>query len=182
MPRQGLVAALGPCAASEGRRALRPVAKHMNPQAAQQAQNYLRTRVLTATPEQLQLMLFDGALRFGEQARAALEKRDWEGTYNHITRVQKIIAELTGSLKHDVNPDLCGKLAALYNYAHRKLTEACIDHAGGAGRGDEGPALTSARPGRCCSTSSASRRPRSTRERSTCPPPPRMEAQIRMTA
>jgi flagellar secretion chaperone FliS len=104
-------------------------ATHMNPQAAQQAQNYLRTRVLTATPEQLQLMLFDGALRFGEQARAALGKRDWEGTYNHIGRVQKIIAELTASLKHDVNPELCGKLASLYNYAHRKLTEACIDHA-----------------------------------------------------
>ena len=100
----------------------------MNPQAAQQAQNYLRTRVLTATPEQLQLMLFDGALRFGEQARQALEKKDWEGTYNHISKAQKIIAELTGSLKHDVNPDLCGKLAALYNYAYRKLTEASVRH------------------------------------------------------
>ena len=32
-----------------------------NPQAAQQ---YLRTKVLTATPEQLQLMLYDGAIRF----------------------------------------------------------------------------------------------------------------------
>lgn len=100
----------------------------MNPQVAQQAQNYLRTRVLTATPEQLQLMLFDGALRFGEQARAAMEKKDWEGTYNHITRVQKIIAELTGSLKHDLAPELCGKLAALYNYAYRHLTDACIAH------------------------------------------------------
>ena len=38
----------------------------MNPKAAQQ---YFRTKVLTATPEQLQLMLFDGALRFGEQAK-----------------------------------------------------------------------------------------------------------------
>ncbi|MDB5290844.1 MAG: Flagellar protein FliS, partial [Phycisphaerales bacterium] len=36
----------------------------MNPQAAQ---NYLRTRVLTATPEQLQMMLYDGAIRFAEQ-------------------------------------------------------------------------------------------------------------------
>src|SRR3954466_8790117 len=104
----------------------------MNPQvaqqAAQQAQNYLRMRVMTATPEQLQLMLFDGALRFGEQARQSLEKKDWEGTYNHISRVQKIRAELTVSLKHDVNPDLCGKLSAISNYAYRKLTEACVRH------------------------------------------------------
>ena len=42
----------------------------------QAAANYLRTKVLTATPEQLQLMLYDGAIRFTEQARAALEKKD----------------------------------------------------------------------------------------------------------
>ena len=38
----------------------------MNQQAAQ---NYLKTKVFTATPEQLQLMLYDGAIRFGEQAK-----------------------------------------------------------------------------------------------------------------
>src|ERR1700742_3742680 len=76
-----------------------------NPQAAQ---NYLRTRVLTATPEQLQLMLYDGALRFGEQARLALEKKNFEDSYNNITKVQKILTELSGTLKHDLAPELCG--------------------------------------------------------------------------
>ena len=33
-----------------------------------------------------------------------------------------------GALKHDTNPDLCGKLSALYNYAYRKLIEANVDH------------------------------------------------------
>ena len=98
----------------------------MNPQAAQ---NYLRTKVLTATPEQLQLMLYDGALRFGEQARLALEQKNYEQSYTLISRVQKILAELTGSLKHDVAPDLCGKLAALYNFAFRKLVEANLQRA-----------------------------------------------------
>src|SRR3954465_7232389 len=93
----------------------------MNPQAQQQAQNYLRTRVMTATPEQLQMMLFDGAVRFLEQARAALGKQDWGESYQNISRTEKIITELLGSLKHDVNPDLCGKLSALYTYAFRKL-------------------------------------------------------------
>ncbi len=96
----------------------------MNPQAAQQAQQqYLRTRVMTATPEQLQMMLFDGAIRFCEQAKASLERRDYEGSYNNISRAQKIVMELTGSLKHDVAPDLCGKLAAIYNYTYRKLSK-----------------------------------------------------------
>ena len=92
------------------------------------AQNYLRTRVLTATPEQLQMMLYDGAIRFGEQARLALEKKNFEESYNNISRVQKIITELSCTLKHDVAPDLCGKLAALYNYAYKKLIEANVSH------------------------------------------------------
>lgn len=97
----------------------------MNPQAAQQ---YLRTKILTATPEQLQLMLYDGAIRFGEQARAALQQNNFEQTYNLISRVQKIITEMSCTLKHDVSPDLCGKLAALYNFAYKKLIEANIEH------------------------------------------------------
>ena len=97
----------------------------MNPQAAQ---NYLRTRVLTATPEQLQLMLYDGAIRFTEQARVALQKNDFEGTYNNVSRAQKIITELNCGLRHKVAPDLCAKLASLYNYIYRQLVEAGVHH------------------------------------------------------
>jgi flagellar protein FliS len=96
-----------------------------NPQAAQ---NYLRMRVMTATPEQLQMMLYDGAIRFADQARVALQERNYEKSYAMISRVQKILTEMSASLKHDVYPEMCGKLAALYNYAYRKLIEANIDH------------------------------------------------------
>src|SRR5688572_30095595 len=99
----------------------------MNPQLAQQ--QYLRTKVLTATPEQLQLMLYDGAIRFAEQARTALVNKNYEESYRLITRVQQILTELSCSLKHDVAPELCGKLSALYNFVYRKLIEANIDHA-----------------------------------------------------
>jgi flagellar secretion chaperone FliS len=94
----------------------------------QAAANYLRTKVLTATPEQLQLMLYDGAIRFTEQAKAALVKNDFENSFNGISRAQKIIAELSSSLKHELAPDLCGKLASLYNFVYRKLIEANIEH------------------------------------------------------
>lgn len=97
----------------------------MNPQAAQ---NYLKTRVLTATPEQLQMMLYDGAIRFCEQARPALQASDWETTYTTLTRAQRIVTELTTSLRHDLQPDLSRRLAALYNYIYRKLVEACAQH------------------------------------------------------
>jgi flagellar protein FliS len=94
----------------------------------QAAANYLRTKVLTATPEQLQLMLYDGAIAFTEQAKAALVKKDFEASYNGISRAQKIIAELSSALKHNLAPELCGKLAALYNFVYRKLIEGSTEH------------------------------------------------------
>jgi flagellar secretion chaperone FliS len=92
------------------------------------AQHYLRTKVLTATPEQLQLMLYDGAIRFAEQARAALGEKRYEQSYELLSKAQKIILELQCGLKHDVSPDLCGKLAALYNFVYRKLVDANVQH------------------------------------------------------
>ena len=96
------------------------------------ANSYLRTKVMTATPEQLQMMLYDGAIRFCEQARVALNEKNWEQSYNLITRVQKIVMEMICALKHDVSPELCSRLAALYNFAYRKLIEANVDHNVGA--------------------------------------------------
>jgi len=97
----------------------------MNPQGAQ---NYLRTKIFTATPEQLQLMLYDGALRFGEQAHVALEQKNYEQSYNMISRIQKIITEMHSSLKPDVAPDLCKKMSALYNFIYMKLVDANLEH------------------------------------------------------
>lgn len=95
---------------------------------SQAAQHYLRTKVFTATPEQLQLMLYDGAIRFAEQARMALVQKNYESSFNALLRAQKIIAELAAALRHDVSPQLCGKLASLYSYVYRKLIEANIEH------------------------------------------------------
>lgn len=97
----------------------------MNQQAAN---NYLRAKVFTATPEQLQLMLYDGAIRFTEQGKVALAKNDFEGKYNALSRAQKIITELQCGLKHDMAPELCGKLASLYNFVFRKLVDANINN------------------------------------------------------
>jgi flagellar secretion chaperone FliS len=97
----------------------------MNQQAAQ---NYLKGKVLTATAEQLQLMLFDGGIRFAEQGRNALEKKDFEASHKALTRAQEIVNELNGSLKHELYPELCAKLASLYNYAHRNLVHANVKH------------------------------------------------------
>jgi flagellar protein FliS len=97
----------------------------VNPQAAN---NYLRTKVLTATPEQLQMLLFDGVIRFGEQARAALEQKKYEQSFKLLVRAQNIVNQLCCALNHEVSPDLCRKLAALYTFAYRRLVDANLKH------------------------------------------------------
>ena len=85
---------------------------------------YLKTKIMTASPEELRLMLYDGAIKFARQAKLALEQGDYETSYNNLIRAQKIVLELSTSLKHDVDPTLCDKLAALYTYIYRKLVDA----------------------------------------------------------
>lgn len=92
------------------------------------AANYLRTKVLTATPEQLQLMLYDGAIRFTEQARTAVGEKKYDVSYDLLVKAQRIILELQVTLKHKVAPETCAKLTSLYNFIYRKLVEANTAH------------------------------------------------------
>jgi flagellar protein FliS len=89
--------------------------------------SYLRDAVLTATPEQLQLMLYDGAIRFALQGRDALEARDYETSYERLARAQGIVLEMEQGLRHEVNPELCERMAALYGFIYRKLVAASVD-------------------------------------------------------
>jgi flagellar protein FliS len=88
------------------------------------ANPYLRTKIMTASSEELRLMLYEGAIKFTRQAIACLDASDFEGSYNALMRSQKIVLELSTSLNFDIAPDLCDKLSALYTYIYRLLVEA----------------------------------------------------------
>jgi flagellar protein FliS len=98
------------------------------PNPSHTAQQYLRTRVMTATPEQLQLMLYDGAVRFTEAARSALDRRDLEGVHANVTKAQAIVTELLSSLRPTHGVELCSRLAGLYRHVYRKLIEVGYNH------------------------------------------------------
>ena len=87
---------------------------------------YLRDAVLTATPEQLQLMLYDGAIRFVLQARDAIENRDHETSFERLTRAQHIILEMQNGLNYEANRELCEHVASIYNFLYRKLVDASV--------------------------------------------------------
>ena len=88
---------------------------------------YLRTQVMTAGPLQLRLLLYDGALRFCRNARKALESSDFEQNYYNLNKAQNIVIELSNSLQYDQAPELCDRLAALYNYCYRRLVDANLE-------------------------------------------------------
>ncbi len=94
---------------------------------ASETSAYLRTKVNTANPVELRLMLFDGAIKFAENARRGLQESDYETSYNGISRCQAILMELINSLCPDQDPDLCKKLSALYTFMYTRLIAASSD-------------------------------------------------------
>ncbi len=88
------------------------------------SQAYLRTKVLTASPAELRLMLLDGAIRFTEQARRGYEQRNYEEAYDGTTKAQAILMELMNALRPEQAPELCERLSALYTYMYKGLIGA----------------------------------------------------------
>lgn len=85
---------------------------------------YLKNAVLTATPEQLHLMLYDGAIRFAERGLDAMRRGDLEGMFNALERAQMIMIELGNGIRRDVNPALADRMTGLYNFVYRRLVDA----------------------------------------------------------
>ncbi len=85
---------------------------------------YLKTKVMTAGPAELRLMLFDGALKFIEQGRQGLVDKDYEAAFTGISRCQQILAELIASLDPKHAPDLCERLTGLYTFMITRLMVA----------------------------------------------------------
>ncbi len=89
---------------------------------------YLRTKILTASPSELRLMLYEGAIKFCRQAAQSLQDKDHESSYHALMRAQKIVLELSSSLNHQAMPELCEKLSALYIFIYRLLVDANMQH------------------------------------------------------
>ena len=90
---------------------------------------YRANAILTASPGQLVLLMFDGALRSLALARAAFDrpKSDFkriEAINRELLKAQAIIAELSGSLNHDVGGEFAPTMSRLYDYYNRRLLEA----------------------------------------------------------
>ena len=91
-----------------------------------QAQEYRKNAVLGASPAQLVVMLYDGALRFIEGGRAAMRAKDLARQNEALQRAQRIVSELLGTLDHEKGGEIADKLNAIYLYSRRTLSDARI--------------------------------------------------------
>ncbi len=91
----------------------------------QQASRYLRTQVQTASKEQLLLMLFDGGVRFAEQAKVQLNEGRYEPFCRLLVQAERIVIELMSVLApEEIDPVLYDNLMGLYNFVYQKLCDA----------------------------------------------------------
>ena len=86
------------------------------------AEAYKRQQVMTATPEALTLMLYNGALRFMKEGMDAMAKKDYEQCNTSLQKTQKIIMEFQATLKMEY--EISHQLMPLYDYVYNSLVEA----------------------------------------------------------
>ena len=84
---------------------------------------YRKTRILTATPGELIVMLYDGLLGRVESARKHVVSNNPAEAGVLLNRVHDILHELIGCLDHERAPQLADSLTALYSYCSNLLVE-----------------------------------------------------------
>ena len=85
---------------------------------------YQNNRILTASPAELTLMLYDGAIKFCNIAIAAIEGNDIEKSYENIVKTEKIIEYLRATL--DMSYKVAEDFDNIYDYVLRRLIYANI--------------------------------------------------------
>ncbi len=96
-------------------------------QASTNANTYLRTKVMTATPAELRLMLLDGAIKFATQGRDGIVAKDYEAMFNGISQAREIIVELMTSIAPEAPADLADRVRSLYSWMFKALVDASFD-------------------------------------------------------
>jgi flagellar protein FliS len=85
---------------------------------------YRSARIETASPLQLLVQLYDGAIRFLRQGEAAAKANRPGDRGAALGRAHAIIVELQATLEPKHAPELCAQLDALYDFVVHQITEA----------------------------------------------------------
>ena len=85
-------------------------------------QAYNNSKILTASPAELTLMLYAGAIKFCNIAIMGIEEKDIEKAHVNITKVERIITEFQATLDHKY--EVAKDFDNVYSYLQERLKEA----------------------------------------------------------
>jgi len=85
-------------------------------------QAYQQNSVMTASPQELTLMLYNGSLKFMKLAKRAMADKKYEEKNTNILKAQNIVQELRITLDLDI--DMSAALAQMYEYMYTRLLDA----------------------------------------------------------
>jgi flagellar protein FliS len=88
---------------------------------------YQQSQILTASPAQLVVMLYDGARRFLHQAATAMRAGDRATTEQRLRRAEDIISELRATLDHERGGEIAPRLEAIYVFCKAELIRSRLD-------------------------------------------------------
>ncbi len=83
---------------------------------------YQNSKIMTATPAELVLMLYDGAIKFCNIAIMGIEQKNIQKAHDNIKKVQNIITEFRETLNHDYA--VAEDFDKVYRYISDRLVEA----------------------------------------------------------
>lgn len=83
---------------------------------------YQNSRILTASPAELTLMLYEGAIKFGNMAVMGMKQKDIEKAHINLKKVQRIVAEFRATL--DMKYPVAQDFDRIYVYLEQRMTEA----------------------------------------------------------
>lgn len=87
-------------------------------------QQYRQNSVMTAPPEELTLMLYEGLVKFIKRAKMMMMQGKIQETHDAIMRAEDIVSELNVSLNMEY--ELSKSLRALYDFVQERLIQANI--------------------------------------------------------
>lgn len=85
---------------------------------------YKQNTVMTATPEELTLMLYDGAIKYMNIAKYSIENNEMEKAHSSLIRAQDIVIELNTTLNMDYG--ISKNLRSLYDFIINRLIDGNI--------------------------------------------------------
>lgn len=92
--------------------------------------HYQTNQILTASQEQILIMLYDGAIRFCRQAIIANDTGNTLTKLEKISKTFAIITEFSNSLNHEIGGEIAADLDGLYHFMLRELNLARTDTSG----------------------------------------------------